>query len=186
MVEYAETMLQSWRDGETRNVQQEMARLTLRVAAKALFDTDVVVAATEVRVALTEALTTLDHLVASMPVLLPGLIPSPQSIQVKRAPRRIDALVYRIIADRRQSDQDPGDLLSLLLHARDEDGSHLSAAALTSVSVRALPGPKPRCSWRRSHSGSTSIWCPTRRSCRSPPSRCARATGFPCDYTSGD
>src|SRR5579875_1072260 len=113
MVEYAETMLQSWRDGETRNVQQEMARLTLRVAAKALFDTDVVVAATEVRVALTEALTTLDHLVASMPVLLPGLIPSPQSIQVKRAPRRIDALVYRIIADRRQSDQDPGDLFSL-------------------------------------------------------------------------
>jgi cytochrome P450 len=48
-------------------------------------------------------------------------------LRLRRAVRRLDALVYRIIAERRTSGQDRGDLLSLLVQARDaDDGSGMS------------------------------------------------------------
>ena len=40
--------------------------------------------------------------------------------------REIDAIVYRIIDERRRSGKDEGDLLSMLLDAQDEDGSQMS------------------------------------------------------------
>ena len=41
MVEYTERMLQGWADGQARDVQDEMMRLTLEIVAKTLFDADV-------------------------------------------------------------------------------------------------------------------------------------------------
>ena len=43
-------------------------------------------------------------------------------VDFKRAKERLDATIYRIIDERRQSDEDRGDLLSMLLSARDEEG----------------------------------------------------------------
>jgi cytochrome P450 len=40
--------------------------------------------------------------------------------------RKIDNVVYRIISERRASGEDRGDLLSMLLAARDEDGSQMT------------------------------------------------------------
>ena len=48
-------------------------------------------------------------------------------MRARRAIRRLDEVVYRMIAARRRGSEDRGDLLSILLHARDAaDGSQMS------------------------------------------------------------
>ena len=53
-------------------------------------------------------------------------VPVPAMIRVKRAVRELDEIVNRIIRQRRASGQDFGDLLSMLMAARDEDGSGMT------------------------------------------------------------
>jgi cytochrome P450 len=61
-------------------------------------------------------------------ILPPALrhIPVPAMIRVKRAVRELDEIVDRIIRQRRASGEDTGDLLSMLMAARDEDGSGMT------------------------------------------------------------
>src|SRR5207244_13484857 len=53
-------------------------------------------------------------------------LPLPFLIRVRRAVRQLDEVVYRIIRERRRSENDNGDLLSMLMSARDEDGSRMT------------------------------------------------------------
>ena len=41
MVDYTERMLESWTDGQVRDVQADMMRLTLEIVAKTLFDAEI-------------------------------------------------------------------------------------------------------------------------------------------------
>ena len=61
-------------------------------------------------------------------ILPPALrhVPVPAMIRVKRAVRELDEIVNRIIRQRRASGEDTGDLLSMLMAARDEDGSGMT------------------------------------------------------------
>src|SRR5439155_20672980 len=52
---------------------------------------------------------------------IPLWIPTVANVRMRRAIRRLDQIIYRFIDQRRQSGAEHGDLLSLLLHARDED-----------------------------------------------------------------
>jgi cytochrome P450 len=54
---------------------------------------------------------------------LPDWLPLPATLRMKRATASLDALVWRLIADRQKSGADHGDYLSALVLARDEDGS---------------------------------------------------------------
>jgi cytochrome P450 len=53
-------------------------------------------------------------------------LPTPQMIGFRRAVRHLDGTVYAIIAHRRARPEDTGDLLSMLMASRDEDGSRMS------------------------------------------------------------
>jgi cytochrome P450 len=104
-----------------------MSRLTFGIVGKTLFGTDVSTDASDVGTALTESLHALNDRVSSFAVMLPDPIPIPANVRLRRAVRRLDRIVYRMIAERRASDADRGDLLSLLLQVRDEeDGSGMS------------------------------------------------------------
>src|SRR3984957_19681479 len=48
MVRYAERLLETWRDGEERDIHEEMMRVTLQIVGKTLFDADVAKDAHEV------------------------------------------------------------------------------------------------------------------------------------------
>jgi cytochrome P450 len=48
-------------------------------------------------------------------------VPTPANLRLRRAIRGLDAILFRIIDDRRRGGQDRGDLLSMLLRAQDED-----------------------------------------------------------------
>ncbi|HXG68619.1 MAG TPA: cytochrome P450 [Blastocatellia bacterium] len=125
MAVYAEKMAASWRDGETRDAHQEMMRLTLDIVSKTLFDADVGGHANDVGAALEVVMDRLSSQ-GSLIRALDQYLPTPGTIRFRRATRRLDEIIYGIIRQRRASGQDTGDLLSMLLHAQDEDGSRMT------------------------------------------------------------
>ena len=130
MAERAERFAAALREGESLDVAEAMMRLTFEIVGKTLFDTEVVSDAGAVGDALTTAMEVAMGQLGSV-VPLPPMIPSPQNLRYKRAVARLDDVVYRIIRDRRAEGGDRGDVLSMLLDARDEEG-----AAMTDRQVR--------------------------------------------------
>lgn len=126
MAAHAETMQHHWQDGMEVDLAQEMMRLTLWVAGSTLFTIDLLQAADEIGAVVTD-LTRLGSEVANRPIPIPLHWPTPRNRRLRAAIARMDALIYGMIAERRGTDHDPGDVLSMLLHARDDaDGSGLS------------------------------------------------------------
>ncbi|HLK51651.1 MAG TPA: cytochrome P450 [Bryobacteraceae bacterium] len=120
---YAEQMLTAWRDEAQIDIHQEMMRLTLAIAVRALFD----VPADGVP-EISRAINVLMRNMTGARMLLPSfvrLLPWPGLFEFRRAVRKLDETVYRIIRLHRESGHDAGDLLSMLIEARGEDGSRL-------------------------------------------------------------
>ena len=120
--------LADWRDGDVLDVHAEMMALTQAIVAKTLFDADV----SDESYAIAEASNVLvedfGRRLGSLLQLLPDWVPTPANLRTRRAIRRLDEVVYRMIAARRRSAEDRGDLLSILLHAQDaDDGSRMTA-----------------------------------------------------------
>ena len=125
MVAFTERALDSWRDGETLDAHEEMMRLTQAIVVKTLFGADVSDEADRVGRAM--------HLIvrpfasqATLKWILDNRLPTPGHFRFNRAVREIDRVVYHIIAGRRASGEDTGDLLSMLLRAQDEDGTQMT------------------------------------------------------------
>ncbi len=127
MTDYAARISGSWRNGARVDAAQEMMRLTLGVVGKTLFDADVDAHAGDVGRALTDVLETFWTVMLPLPDLL-EMLPIPALRRSRQARARLDALIYGMIAERRTQLTDRGDLLSMLLLARDEeaDGSGMS------------------------------------------------------------
>jgi len=126
MVAAAQRVIEAWRPGEQRDIMVEMMRLTLAIAAKTLFDADVSGAAASVVDALNvlqrQFLTRFNSLIPT-----PMWIPTPANLRQRRAVRRLDEILYGFIRQRRAQNVDKGDLLSILLHARDaDDGTRMT------------------------------------------------------------
>jgi cytochrome P450 len=122
MVEFTQRMLDAWQPGRTVDVLAEMMEVTLRIAAKVLFDAD---AASEAH-AVGEAL----HVAQECFIqrfnsawAIPLIVPTPQNLRLRRAVRRLDEVVYGFIRQRRACPGCKDDLLSRLLSAQEEDGS---------------------------------------------------------------
>jgi cytochrome P450 len=133
MVEYTQRLLESWRSGEERDAHQEMMRLTLQIVAKTLFDADVEREAQDVW----KSLQLLLELGANFrrTLFIPHWVPTPTNLRIKREIAFIENILYRIIAERRASGHDSGDLLSMLLHAQDEDGSRMTDRQLRDETI---------------------------------------------------
>jgi cytochrome P450 len=125
MVNYAERMIAGWREGETRDAHKDMMKLTLDIVGKTLFDADVASDAAEVGEALEVGMERYSAL-AWFAVFLPPSVMTPWNWIFHRMLRRLNTIIYRIIRARRESKNDPGDLLSILLQAQAEDGSRMT------------------------------------------------------------
>lgn len=126
MTEYAVRMRDEWKDGEVRDIDKEMMRLTLQIVGKTLFNANVDDEADEVGQAMTTIIEMFDYLLIPFSELLEKL-PLPQSGRFKKSKETLDKVIYEIIDERRKSGEDKGDLLSMLLMAQDEeDGSAMS------------------------------------------------------------
>jgi cytochrome P450 len=121
MVELTERALRSWADGQARDVQADMMRLTLEIVAKTLFDADVTGASAGVAGAMETLMANFTERVSRL-VRPPVWLPLPMNLRYKRAMREVERVLYGVIAERRRSGEDRGDLLSMLLRAQDTEG----------------------------------------------------------------
>jgi cytochrome P450 len=139
MVADAARMRERWQDGASMDIAKELMRVTFAIAGKTLFDTDVEAKADEFGDALTEVLETF------WLNLLPGAellerLPIPRLRRATSAQRRLDAVIYRMIADRRASGRDRGDLLSMLIAAADEEEGASGATGASGASGASRAG----------------------------------------------
>ncbi len=132
MTDYGVWMRERWQEGETVDIAEEMKHLTLSIAGKTLFDADVASETKEIGEALTIAIAEWQTRVLPFSELFDKL-PLPGNRRLKRARHRLDSTVYRIINERRASDKDRGDLISMLLLAQDEEGD---GGRMTDVQLR--------------------------------------------------
>lgn len=125
MVGYTEKMIATWRDGETRDVHDDMMKLTLDIVTKTLFDVSVASEATDISNAMEVAMNRFANL-GWISMFLPRTMEKPGQWLFQKTARRLDDVIYRIIRSRRESGADPGDLLSMLLQAQAEDGARMT------------------------------------------------------------
>ena len=132
MIDYSSRMREQWQDGTVVDIHKEMMRLTSAIVGKTLFDTDIETEAEDIRTALTEIVAQFPRLLFPFSEFLDNL-PLPSNRRFEKARQRLDATIYRMIEERRRGKRDQGDLLSMLLLARDEEGDR---SGMTDLQVR--------------------------------------------------
>lgn len=125
MVDFTERMMSTWKEGEVRDIHRDMMRLTLEIVVRTLFNADVSQDSDKVGRVLAAIVQPFASQ-ATIKWILDNRLPTPTHRRFHREARQIDDIVYRIIAERRASGRDQGDLLSMLLQAHDEDGSQMT------------------------------------------------------------
>lgn len=121
MAEHAQRRSQAWRDGAHVDLFHEMMTLTMGIAGKTLLDAEVEGEVEEIAHAIEELFRLLPF------ALMPGSeylekIPIPPTLRFRRNKATLDRIMYRLIEERRREGRYRGDLLSLLLAARDTEG----------------------------------------------------------------
>jgi cytochrome P450 len=130
MVTLTRANTDSWVDGEVRDVHADMARLTMAILVKTIFGMELRGRAEAVVEAYADAFRCIERLMVSL-WPLPPWVPTPTNLRLRRQAARLDKLLYELITERRQK-EDGGDLLSVLIRTRDEEGG----TGMTDLQVR--------------------------------------------------
>ncbi|MGZ3710037.1 MAG: cytochrome P450 [Bdellovibrionota bacterium] len=109
------------RRGEPIDVLQEMMRLTISTASRCMFGLDIRERADDLSGAVNLLATELNARALSLLSPLTEKLPLPRNIRFNRALRELDSTVYRMIDENRREGATGGNLISMLLQARDED-----------------------------------------------------------------
>jgi len=127
MTEATLAMLERWRpiaaDGRPLDTHVEMTRLTMGIVTQALFSAKV----TDETIAIGQAITTIMGNIEfryAVPFYPSVSVPTPRNRRHLAALRTLDQIVYGILRERRRHPRPAdgsGDLLSLLIEARDEE-----------------------------------------------------------------
>lgn len=122
MTESTLEMLERWdsfaANGQQFDVFEEMARLTLKIVGRSLLGIDLTDQADAIGHALTVANERFAHFDLAM---LLTFLPTRRNLGFRRAIRTLHQLVDQIVTQRRRENQERGDLLSMLIAARDEE-----------------------------------------------------------------
>lgn len=124
MVERAAAMRESWREGEEIDASAEMMLLALEIVARTLFNSDLTRDVQLINDEVNIIMRLYNFLVALPKAETLLHLPIPGLMRFKRARKRLDKVVYSMIEDHRRSGIDSGDLLSMLLAARDDEADH--------------------------------------------------------------
>lgn len=125
MIGETREQLGRWSPGDRIDLAAEMMEMTLAIAGRTLFGVDVRGDASTVAHALELAMRSMVESTTS-PLQLGYHWPLPRHLRMKRAVKMLDDVVYRLIAEGRKRGTDRGDVLSILLLARDDDGTALT------------------------------------------------------------
>ncbi len=133
MVELARRRVEMWPDGSVREIRTEMADLTLRIVCAALFGIRADEREGEALVSAVHAFAESLNLTLRRAFPIPAWLPTRGNRLRRESVRAVDDLAYRLIRERRRAGTDGGDLLSVLLSSRADDGG----PGLSDVEVRA-------------------------------------------------
>ncbi len=122
---YGEQIQQKWNDGAVIDLNQQMIALTMSVIGKVVFDVDVFTETDELGAAWGIVFEYTTQILTSL--FTPPLSwPTPRNRRFNKAVQLIENRLQRMIDERRNSPHTRNDLLSILLRAKDEDGSEMS------------------------------------------------------------
>lgn len=125
MVNSTSAMLARWDRAATAgsgfDIGAEMKRLTLAIAGLTLFSRDPSQDADVVGQTFNLLASYLEQRFNHPLLSLPAWVPTPRNREVKNAIRTLNGVVLALIRDRRREGRDHGDLLSMLMQARDDE-----------------------------------------------------------------
>lgn len=138
MTQYANRMLISWEDGQMIDLHEEIMRCTMEIVAKTLFDIDLQDPQYQGSKQVGQALDQVFHeyvnqytsITRMLLERLPFSLPTPGNLQLKESVHQLDRLIHKIIKHRKKENQDRGDLLSMMIVARDDDGKGMTSTQL--------------------------------------------------------
>lgn len=128
---FAQSEIATWQNGETRAIDHDMRRLTLRIIAKALLGANISDNADQVGIAMRTFLQEFRNRV-NTGLLIPEWAPTRSNRRMKWATCELEKIIFGVIDLRRGAPQSerPSDLLALLLDTRDDNGAPLSDGEL--------------------------------------------------------
>jgi cytochrome P450 len=121
----AADLVRSWREGEVRQIDEDMQGLAVQIVGETLFSTELG------KRAIAEARRSIPVVIKQgmIRALSPGFVeklPIPGNKQFDESIARMKAVTLEVIAEWRAAGVDHGDLLSMLLMAQDEDGEGMT------------------------------------------------------------
>ena len=129
MSDYTDAYISSWGQQESRDISDDMYRLTMFIVCKTLFDIDMESMADEAS-QIGKAMDELQELTQkryASPFYFPSAMPTPLNLELRKGKRILHHTVQQMLDERAISGtQDRGDLLSMLLEASYDDGTKMS------------------------------------------------------------
>lgn len=125
IVRYGEQIVQGWDDGTELEIYQQMTSLIMNIVGKVLFGSDTF---SEDDALGPNMIIALEHgaYARSTPFAIPLNWPTPRNRRARTAIQTIMNRLQRMVDERRASTQEGDDLLSVLVHTKDEDGNLMS------------------------------------------------------------
>jgi cytochrome P450 len=125
MTAFTERHLAAWRDGETRDLHQELMQLTMSIVTQSLFDVDVARKNQKLAAILDEMMKDFSFGDALPLGQLLARLPTAQTHRRAKRLAALDEAIYGFIKAGRERSEERDDVLSLLLAAQDTEGDGL-------------------------------------------------------------
>ena len=142
MVRFADEMAASWRDGATIDLHEAMMEVTLRVVAKTLFDAELARDIDEIGAAMDVLVKMFRRATNPFGPLL-NRLPLPSNFRFLRSLALVHGTIDRFIREHHESGVDKGDLLSMLMRARDAGGGEVTVDETVGRGRGDGPAPGP-------------------------------------------
>lgn len=125
MVDYTLRLMNTWEDGSVQPVDAAMRQLTMEIVGKSLFDADMSGQGHSIGDAI-ETLQQIAGMDFRVQNIIPDWLPLARNRRRTDAAQTLDQAISQIINERRTTDEDKGDLLSMLLLSEDESGTRMT------------------------------------------------------------
>jgi cytochrome P450 len=126
-VEFTQRAIASWRTNPVPDLKAEMARLSREIITAITLGQENSTQSTVVAEVITAAIAEYDRRNQNwLLALLPETVPTPGNLRYQQATQQLNQILYSLIKTRRAAGEDHGDMLSLFLQVRDEDGMGMS------------------------------------------------------------
>ncbi len=123
MAEEAERACATWAPGQHRDIHSDMMQMTLQIVTRTLFGIDFSNAVGVAERLVSTVMDEFNRRIAS-PVRLRFPVPTMRTLRLYRSMRDLDEIAYQAIRERRARPE--GDLMSMLVEAKDENGKPMS------------------------------------------------------------